>query len=721
MADDSEQVILRILGDNADVLAKIAQIGEQARAAGKPIDDIGTRVDQQIVATQAVVNAFQQSVALGDQKVEETARAATASLAKLYETAASAQQLSTQQLSSLEKISKQFGETASRVKETGSVSDELVGKFGRLASVGTLVAGAAHAAGDGIKSVITNSVKDLPQEYADHLKALGTELSGLISPAKRVTAIFDDFSVALELGKKELREQIAAYYGVTAATEAQSVAAAEAAAKHGEEATAIRKLAADIDDSIRKRHDASEEIVKLAAIEEQSGKLTGAVLAETKERVKDLLEQYDRVGERAPADLQALADKLGVVTDAQKRAAEEAKRLAEEQERAATRAAEAKLRQAEREVEASLRSAERQVEDSKRIAESVRGETKDLEARTEAVVSWAQEVASSGTASREEIAQVRKVVQDQLDTYSRLGKEAPADLQAVAKEWHVTTSDVEKDAEKAKKALEGVEKGFASLVDRLNKGTNAKNPADELAAALAERDQLSNKSTQSQEDLDRITELDQKISDLRFSVKEEGDTWFNSNKRIELSTKDVRQAVLDLFTSSRESLRDLSQDQRDEIQRTLQNLLTLGDSGKASASDLDSALRGVRDVLQGAGVDTSDLDISLEKAGGQAFDLNRAFDDLGKKDVKETIGGVAALGDESEKSAEKQKAISEQITAWRKELDQIKKDDALGTAGQSAEQLRDRLEEVTEIAKELRKTLAGTDTGAGGEGGDTAP
>lgn len=671
MADSNEQVILQILGDIRDVSAKIDAVKAQIKGAFEvPISEspFAKRLQADIAAVSADLDA----------KLAEVERGVV-----------------------------QLEEEAARMGD--GVSDAL-----NEAALTAVALAAAINEAQQISKRWTPILSDFHRSAEETFGANATAVVERFFRSLNPKSFIEDFGTLL--GQIEAQGQ-----RLVTTLNAQSEASDKAQQARVREVHLIDEVASSIDKEIKRREEAREGLVKFVEYQEESGRLTGAVLDETKLKVRDLLNAYDRAGEKAPADIQAIADRLGVLSDAQKRAAEEAKRLAEEQERAATRAAEAKLRQAEREVEASLRSAERQVEDSKRIAESVRGETKDLEARTEAVVSWAQEVASSGTASREEIAQVRKVVQDQLDVYSRLGKEAPADLQAVAKSWHVTTSDVERDAEKAAKAAQTLQKEFASLVDRLNKGTNAKNPADELAAALAERDQLSNKSTQSQEDLDRITELDQKISDLRFSVKEEGDTWFSTNKRIELSTKDVRQAVLDLFSSSRDSLRDLSQDQRDEIQRTLQNLLTLGDSGKASASDLDSALRGVRDVLQGAGVDTSDLDISLEKAGGQAFDLNRAFDDLGKKDVKETIGGVAALGDESEKSAEKQKAISEQIAAWRKELEQIKKDDALGTAGQSAEQLRDRLKEVTEIAKELRKTLAGTDTGAGGEGGDAAP
>jgi hypothetical protein len=93
----------------------------------------------------------------------------------------------------------------------------------------------------------------------------------------------------------------------------------------------------------------------------------------------------------------------------------------------------------------------------------------------------------------------------------------------------------------------------------------------------------------------------------------------------------VLREVIGSLQGNAEGWRELGIEQRVALETLLGNLQQAGVEGGATAEVLESSLAGVRNVLQGAGLDTATLDQALGDLSSGTVNLGRAFSDLDNK------------------------------------------------------------------------------------------
>lgn len=465
------------------------------------------------------------------------------------------------------------------------------------------------------------------------VKVFGDQLAGTMNPLEAVKNI----SKELAITNQQLAESMV---GVSDADNR----AAKSAEDHlkqtkGNELAVIAMIRA-LNEQQEKLDKESESLARAGEALQKHGQLDSALADRVRENIKKQLDSYEKLGEDVPPHLQKIADALGVISTAHEKEAEAAKKAAEKEAEAADQLA-AKMR-----------------EHAKQIEESVRGTTKDLEDTTAALVRYANEVAGSSDASREQIEKVSKEIQGQLDHYAALGKEAPDDLKAVAAAWHVTTSDIEKDAKKAADAMLAVEDAFAQLVKKLSPSgkSNVDDQKKQLDDLIKQRDALNAKPILTDDDRKTAEELDQQIHDLQNNIADltsHYNNWSDSSNKVASSTKEVNSAISSLLDSIGQKLPNLTQEQRDVIQQTLNDLKNLGDTGAATGEDVANAAQRISDQMRQAGQDTTKLDDAIASAQGTTLDFNKAFDALRLQGdpTEKAREGIGQTGDATKDAA----------------------------------------------------------------------
>lgn len=198
----------------------------------------------------------------------------------------------------------------------------------------------------------------------------------------------------------------------------------------------LAKHQADIQQETQSLKDRTDAIAIATFIEERHGGVT----AKTREEVEKLVAEYDKTGE-IPPKLDRIRKSLGILTEAEKEAASEAKRRGEEQERAATKAA--KAAEAERSSTEAIRDASAARRDS---AAPTREATAAVEEHAEALqleAAAANEAAAAERARLDEIEEIRrKQAQQPLDPgeLNRLF-ELESGAPARENEWAVRAED----------------------------------------------------------------------------------------------------------------------------------------------------------------------------------------------------------------------------------------------------------------------------------------
>lgn len=217
---------------------------------------------------------------------------------------------------------------------------------------------------------------------------------------------------------------------------------------------AQKRFVSGLADQRKANRDNAEAIVREA---ENEIAARGKVQDATREWLKETLDAYERIGDEPPEKLQKLADSLGIVSSAQEKAGESAKRTAEEQEKAAD-AAEAN---AQREADAAAKAAE--------------AATKAAQAKIDALKR--EEEAAQEKAKTAQEAYEAEVARNTTDAPGAAEKE----LNELRSKNTLTVEEANRLAE-----LEQVTGSLASAMDKRRKATEALAREDEAFAKVQE-------------------------------------------------------------------------------------------------------------------------------------------------------------------------------------------------------------------------------------------
>jgi hypothetical protein len=240
---------------------------------------------------------------------------------------------------------KELGEEAEEAAKKLGDQDGLSGGLESTAAMAGKVFLALQAVGSILQSAssLVGRYAAAEGEAGEETRAWASELGEL---GKSVASL-DVMGVATHLGNT----LAAAFIDLTDATISLADANASLSQEQRDQVDALRlqlKAAQDIVASHIAAKEAAETeagaLLRLISTQRESGEVQKFV----KDRVKDLLDEYDKLGETADAGIVKAAAALGILSTAQEKAAKDAERLADRAEKDAERRAKAEERAAAR-------------------------------------------------------------------------------------------------------------------------------------------------------------------------------------------------------------------------------------------------------------------------------------------------------------------------------------------------------------------------------------
>lgn len=420
----------------------------------------------------------------------------------------------------------------------------------------------------------------------------------------------------------------------------------------------LAKHQADVQADTQSLKERTDAIASAVFIEERHGGVT----AKSREEVEALVREYEKTGE-IPPKLDRIRRSLGIMTEAEKEAAAEAKRRGEEQAAASEKAAEA----VEREME--------------RRREAVRAETEAIEGSAAALaeraatflaaVAAAEEDGTVTVAAQERIqAKLRELLED----FRRFGVEPPEEIQAVIDKYGQLETAGAAVADQQREIEEAAKAAAEALQAQVDAARAAQGDAEKSVAETQAR--IAELERKGQEGALTLAE-DQELFDLRAKLFEQQQDLNQATEEAEVVSLELEQAQAALgdraakneqifadlemgLISQADAIRLLTAEEEKRTE-SLQDLydaaVEAGAGAEQAQSDFDAAFEGAADSAEEAAD-------AVARAGEEGASGVREMGDA----ASEAGAAVEELGTKGERAAEKVNfAKAREDVAWLEE------------------------------------------------------
>jgi tape measure domain-containing protein len=365
----------------------------------------------------------------------------------------------------------------------------------------------------------------------------------------------------------------------------------------------------------------------------------------------------------------------------------------------------------------------REAEDE--LGEEIAAVGKEMERQTFALVNYYNHALEKGELNAEQQLALKKKSQELLDQWRTLGREVPAEFQAIADAiGAVSTAEQEaiKEAERLEKAQkkaaeeaareheraaaqiaaaydkmsDSVADIFSRLQKQLKPGDGAEDQKKELADLQAEYDELRNAPTSSTEEFNRINELDvliqQKQKDVATAINE--------------SVGKVREGVSESFkemilgnSNLIEGLALLPQASQNAFVGLVENFNNAAEAGTITEGRLKNFGNTVATIFEQAGINVQGLREQLSGTATIADELIAKIRDAAM--LRDQTGKPTGSGGASTEDAKETAQAAGQI---------VRSQQAIGTAvAGSAAELAQQRQMVVDLADITDKSSVGVD------------
>lgn len=454
---------------------------------------------------------------------------------------------------------------------------------------------------------------------------------------------------------------------------------------------------------------ATQLLIALMNDLQAEGKLSGEALTLMIQGVDDLIAAFQRERGEVPGILEEVRDRLREKAEATRDAAAEAEEYAAQLER---------LRQKEEDARKELI-----------------GSREELEALTRVRVGAILQIIQEGVTTEEQAEAIKTAVQELLDAWAKLGEEAPVSLQMVAQALGVTTTAAQKAAEEAekaaKKAAEEEEKAADRRVQAAERVVSAFARAQEQLQRLQQqrsesplgrdleelqkrREELQAKPLLSQEEVGELERLEEQIREVSSALQDAAADQDAFGERSRESAKVVDDAIRSVVGSIGPLFSELGSTYQAEVQRILQNLQGLGQSGLATADDIAAALGDLQLVFQAAGQDSDVFRSAIEELRTGSFDVVGALKRVAEAG-EEAKEGFAGQAEEAKRATEEVKKAVVELEVHTKKVKELVDtiESEIGGRGMPVmDAFVSRFEDALELCDALKQCIAGA-TGGG--------